>query len=145
MQLFEQLDKDLTAARKERTNKVLIEILRNVVSHYQVAAKNEQRPVNEADAKKAVTFYLKGARETIGQMVQKSMMGDPRFDVARQEVQILESYLPKQIGDPELLDAIRAIGGSNIGMVMKGLKAKYGDQFDASRAKELFLKDTSGA
>lgn len=143
MSLCNLLQQDLKEARLARTNTVKIDVLKMVVNRFQTEAKNELRDATDEDGTKAINYYLKGAREVIAQMAKLGMLTDPRFDQARQEVEILLAYLPKQLDDVELLEAIRAVGVRDFGAVMKSLRAEFGNNFDAKRAKELFTKDES--
>jgi uncharacterized protein YqeY len=141
--LLQTLQDELLAARKLRLDEVRIELLKVVINRAEAEGKKELRAPTEAEVLDAIKYYSKGAKETVALMAKGGMLSDPRFDVARREVDILAAFLPTQIGDPELLASIREIGLTNIGLVMKGLKAKYGDSFDAARAKQLFTKETS--
>jgi len=57
------------------------------------------------------------------------------------EMAVLEDYLPKQLGEPELRAAIETIakstGASSIGPVMKELSSRYPGRFDGKLASRL--------
>lgn len=143
MSLLKQLQEDLVTARKARTDTIKIELLKTTLNRAMAAGKAELREPTDEEVLDAVKYYSKGAKETMELMLTSNMMSDPRFETARQEVAMLAEYLPKQLDDVALLAEIRVLLPTNIGVVMKTLKAKFGDGFDAKRAKELFTKETS--
>lgn len=80
---------------------------------------------------RTIKKYIMNASETY------RVTNDPKFG---QEVHLLGVYLPKQMSDDDLAEAIDGIidaGHDNIGSVMKELKANYDGQFDGKTASEL--------
>ena len=59
----------------------------------------------------------------------------------KQEISVLESYLPKQLSAAELekiiSDMKAANPQANMGVIMKALKESYGGQYDSKAASEI--------
>lgn len=122
MSLCELLQNDLKEARIARADNVKIDVLKMVVNRFQTEAKNSLRVPTDEDGTKAVNYYLKGAQETVTQMNLHGLANDPRYAVAVQEV-------------------IQSLSASDIGSLMKSLRAQYGTAFDAKAAKDMFLAE----
>lgn len=70
---------------------------------------------------------IKGLKECIGL--------DPN---AESQIELLQSYLPKQLSDQELIDVIQDLKseGLNRGEIMKKLKETLAGRYDAKKASE---------
>lgn len=78
--------------------------------------------------RESITMYEKGGREDLAQQ-------------EREEIGVIESYLPKQLSDAEIEAAARAAiaevgaqGIKDMGKAMAVLKAKYTGQMDTAKA-----------
>jgi hypothetical protein len=76
----------------------------------------------------SITIYEQGGRPELAQQ-------------EREEMEIIQSYMPKQLSDEEakaaVADVIKAVGASSVkdmGKVMAELKAKYAGQMDMAKA-----------
>lgn len=78
-----------------------------------------------------------------------------RFDLVdreQAEIKVIETFLPKQMGDDEVKAAISAVvtalgatGIKDMGKVMAEMKAKYAGQMDFSKASGLVKERLSGS
>lgn len=96
--------------------------------------------VSDQDTLKVIKRFITKAKETLKLQ--------PSNQVATLELEILETFLPKQLTDEELKVIILDIKSKChttlqstgiLGFVMKELKAKYTNQYDASKVKSLIL------
>lgn len=97
--------------------------------------KKEKDPSAKGEVATAIIVaFLKSLREFI------ELHGESKPETAatyRAEIELLEKYLPKQLGDDELraeIDSLRAAGTDKRGLVMKALKEKHGAAVDGRRA-----------
>ena len=86
----------------------------------------------------SVTLYEQGGRQELA-------------DQERAEIQVIESFMPKQMSESEALDAIKAIvaetGAASLkdmGKVMAELRARYAGQMDFGKASGLIKQQLSG-
>ena len=104
-----------------------------------------KRETNDEDIKKLLKKMIKQRSESIA-LYKKSNRSD-LLEIEQNEVNILSSYLPKQMSEEETKkicqEIINNIGAANlkdIGRVMGELKKKYSDTIDFSKAGE-FIKE----
>jgi len=161
MSLINRLRTDQVNARKARDT-VSVNLLTSLVSEAAAVGKNNgNRESTDAEVIRKIKQFVGNTNETI-KLVQANIPDGPnkgiaggvhlaRIGVLRQELALLEAYLPKQLGDDELTDAIVAIratlpeGANPIGGVMKALKEKYDGLYDPAAASAILKKLTVGA
>lgn len=86
----------------------------------------------------SIALYEQGGRQELA-------------DQEREEIAVIERFLPKQMSESESLDAIRAIiaetGAASVkdmGKVMAELRARYAGQMDFGKASGLIKQQLSG-
>lgn len=131
--LFETLQSDLNAARKAQ-DKPRTLVLGTIIAD----AKNQKielrRDLVDDEVIDVIRRGIKKRRESI-EMYAKGN----REDLAskeRAEVELLESYLPAQVGDDELRVAVQAAiagGAKNIGAVMGKVMPQFKGRADGTR------------
>lgn len=88
---------------------------------------------------------LKKKREQV-EIAEKAGRAE-MLEKAKAEITTLEAYLPKQMNEQELTEAINKIRtatpGANMGVVMKALKDTYAGLYDSRLASDLAKKLTS--
>ena len=142
MNLYERLESDARAALKE-SSKEKLSVLRMLLSAVKVfelekkAGKVEDREIIEIIQRQA-----KQHKESIGQF--KNGNRPDLADKESRELKVLESYLPEQLSEAELLkivkDAIAETGASaksNMGKVMKAVMEKAKGRADGSSVNKL--------
>ncbi|WP_455076930.1 GatB/YqeY domain-containing protein [Prevotella koreensis] len=108
MMLFDQISEDIKAAMKAR-DKVRLETLRNIKKVFLEAktAPGANDTLEDVDALKIIAKLTKQGRETA-----TTYTGAGRQDLAEAElaqVEVLESYLPKQLSDSEIEEEVKKI------------------------------------
>lgn len=108
MALFDQISKDIISAMKAK-DKVRLEALRNVKKLFLEAktAPGANDELSDADALKILSKLVKQGKDAAALFKDQG-----REDLATEELQqvtVFEEYLPKQMDEAELTEAIKAI------------------------------------
>ena len=141
MSLIAKIKDDLVAARKARTDSIRIALLTTLASEIANFGKNEgNRETRDEEALAVLRKFVKNADLTLANLVNAGR----DTGAIHAEISILKEYLPKAPDAGELEAAIRDIvaGAENSnakpgalrGLVMKGLKERFGDRFDGASA-----------
>ena len=136
---YEELKDEIKAAMKAHDN-VRRDILRQVHGEIKNIEVNERREVTDAMLKRVI----KQTSETLEGSI-KAANNDERTAMLKEQVEILEGYLPKQLAGDELValveKTIADLGATTkreMGKVMGALTAATGGNFDkAQAAKEV--------
>ena len=137
--ILEDIKNLLDTARKEKAgNLPFLSTLYSEVKN--VGKNNGNRDTTDEEAVKVLKKIKQGNDDII-------RLAGGRNDVKEKAVaenSIIDSFLPKQLSDKELEDAIRAIilherldSSKGLGVVMKGLQQKYAGQYDGKKASVL--------
>lgn len=140
---YEQLKEEIKNAMKAH-DKVRLSILRQVHGEIKSIEVNERREIVEADVDAMLKRLVKQTSETLEGSI-KAGNNEERTETLRQQVAILEEYLPKQVSGEELValieKTIAEVGAAtkrDMGKVMGALNAATGGNFDkAAAAKEV--------
>lgn len=140
---YQELQDEIKAAMKAR-DKNRLSILRQVHGEIKNIEVNERREITDADVDAMLKRTIKQTKETLGGSI-KAGNDQERTDRLTEQVEILESYLPKQVSGEELIALIEevlaetgAATKKEMGKVMGTLTQKTGGNFDkAQAAKEL--------
>jgi len=136
MTLLEQIKKDQITARKAK-NGLAGTLLTTLIGEAEMIGKNAGRAVTDDEVKAVIKKFVKGMDETLG------FLGDSNAEATETvnaEKAILKPYLPEQMSEKELADAIELIiddVGLNLGKVMGALKAKYLGKYDGTLASNI--------
>lgn len=147
MSLFDQISNDIKEAMKAK-DKVRLETLRNVKKVFLEAktAPGANDTLTDDAALKLIQKLVKQGKDSA-----QIYHGQGRPDLAAEEeaqVNVLEAYLPKQMSEEELTDALKAIiaqvgatSGKDMGKVMgvatKQLAGKAEGRAISAKVKEL--------
>ncbi len=128
MSLVEQIQKELTAAMKEK-DELRLSVLRMMKSALKNKEVEKMHPLEDAEALQVLQTLVKQRRESVEQFTKGG-----RMDLAEKEtkeIAILEGYLPAAAGDAETAQAIEAAiaeTGANspkqMGAVIKAARAR---------------------
>ena len=137
---YDELKDEIKAAMKAK-DKVRLSILRQVHGEIKNIEVNERRDIEDADVDAMLKRLIK---QTLDGSI-KAGNDQERTDMLTEQVDILESYLPKQVEGAELtalIDEVLAETGAStkkdMGRVMGALTQKTSGNFDkAAAAKEL--------
>ena len=140
---YQELQDEIKAAMKAR-DKNRLSILRQVHGEIKNIEVNERREITDADVDAMLKRTIKQTKETLDGSI-KAGNDQERTDCLTEQVEILESYLPKQVSGEELIALIEevlaetgAATKKEMGKVMGTLTQKTGGNFDkAQAAKEL--------
>jgi uncharacterized protein len=139
----EELQQEMIAAMKAR-DKVRLSIIRQVKTEVKNIEVNERRDITEEDVNSMIKRLIKQTTETL-EMSRQAGNDQERTDTLAQQVEILQSMLPKQVEGDELVALIEqviaevgAISKKDMGKVMGALGKATGGNFDKpAAAKEV--------
>lgn len=108
MTLFDQISEDIKAAMKAR-DKVRLETLRNIKKVFLEAktAPGANDTLSDADALKIIAKLAKQGKETATTYTQAGRQDLADAELA--QVEVLESYLPKQLSQEEIAAEVKKI------------------------------------
>ena len=108
MTLFDQISEDIKAAMKAR-DKVRLETLRNIKKVFLEAktAPGANDTLSDADALKIISKLAKQGKETATTYTQAGRQDLADAELA--QVEVLESYLPKQLSPDEIEAEVKKV------------------------------------
>lgn len=125
MTIEKRIETDFLTAFKAK-NMELKNFLGTIKGEMQTLKKNLMvDSLSDEESIKLLTKFAKNTKETISLLEKEQgnlMYATPALTTARFELNILESYLPKQMSEAEInqkLEQILASGITNIGQIMK--------------------------
>lgn len=145
MSMMQKIDQDLKAAMiaKDETKLSTLRFLKSAIKYSAIEKKVDA--LGDADIQQVIQKQVKQRRESIDQF-----KANGRADLADKEAAetaVLESYLPKQLGDDELAALVeaevKAEGASSkkdFGRMMKHLGEKLQGRADSRRVSEALGK-----
>lgn len=140
---YEKLQEEIKNAMRAH-DKNRLSILRQVHGEVKNIEVNERRDIVEADVDAMLKRVLKQTGETLEGSIEAAT-SEERTAMLKEQVAILEEYLPKQVSGDELIALIEKtiadLGAEtkrDMGKVMGALTAATGGNFDkAAAAKEV--------
>jgi uncharacterized protein YqeY len=136
-----RIERDLKAAMKSG-EKRRVSTLRLLLSALKNEKINSQRELTDEEAEAIIRRAVKQRKESI-EVYERT----GRADIAtgeKEELAILEAYLPQAMSDAELEETIRGIvkekafsSAKDIGQLMKELMARHRGRADGKRAQEI--------
>lgn len=143
MELFNKI-KDLRAEAFKAGDKFYHSVLTNVFSDVNpVGAASTQTP-DDASVVAVVKKHLKGVVETLEVLSVKEIAADV-IAVKNREKAILESLLPKQLNEAELVGIFKALEPAALKDFMAHLKEKFAGLYDGKVAKAVYEVQTEVA
>jgi len=149
MSLREKINKQYNSALKNK-NKNLISTLRLVLSAIKDKDIANRTSEKKEDAKDdeiiKILRKMKKQRQDSADLYKKGERQD-LFKIEKEEIKIIDSFLPKQRNEEETKkickEVIESLGASSIkdmGKIMGNLKQKYSDSIDFSKVN-IIVKD----
>lgn len=142
--LLLRLKKDNVQAMKDK-DKVKKGVLSLLISAIALAEKESGAELSEAEALKFVQREMKQEKDTL-----ESTPADREdlIELSKTKLAIIESYLPQQMSEDEIVKAIEAIIAENglelsrkaQGVVMKTMMSKFAGQTDGKTVSKVFAK-----
>ena len=149
MSLTEQLQADMKTAMRDG-DAHRRDTLRMVIAAAQNAAKEKREPLSDEEALAVITKQVKTRRESI-----KAFRDAGRDDLAdkeQSEIDVLEPYLPEQMGEDEVralvVEAVVATGATSprdMGKVMGALMPKLKGRADGKLVSSLVNEELAKA
>lgn len=147
MSLIEKIKAQQLQARKNK-NAIEASLLTTLIGEAVIIGKNDgNRETTDAEVIAVVKKFIKNTNEMLTAL--NNSTGDALTEsreIANAELQILNSFLPKQLSEEELkavVDEIiadmrsRSSGVVNMGMIMGALKLAYDGQYDGKMASSV--------
>ena len=141
--MINELKKMMMKAKLEK-DKIKSNLLSTLVGEAVMVGKNDgNRETTEQEVLDLTKKFLKGVNENL------KLLEEAGKDVAAtlHEKEILESLLPKQMSESELISAVEKIietlpekSMKMMGKIMGDLKTKYNGQFDGKMASDIVKK-----
>ncbi len=149
MSISEQIQKDMTAAMKARDERRLstLRMVRAALKNKEI---DKRAPLDDREALQVLGTLIKQRKDSIEQFTKGG-----RQDLADKEaaeITLIETYMPKAIGEEEIVSTVRttiAEMGSptmkDVGAVMKNVMAKFaGARVDGKVVSETVKKELAG-
>lgn len=137
---------DYLAARKARNDTVRINLLSTLSSEIAKIGKDAgNRVTTDEEALAVIRKFVKNAEQTVVNLTA----GGRDAGAIHQELDILKAYLPAAPTEEEIETASREIvAGADVnskpgalrGLVMKGLKERFGDRFDGAAVTPIVVR-----
>jgi uncharacterized protein len=151
MGISEQIQKDMVAAMRSR-DELRLSTLRMVKAALKNKEVDKRGPLDEKEAQQILATLIKQRRDSIEQF-QKGGRQE-LADKEAAEIKLIETYLPKAMGDEEIAAAVKAtiaeMGSptlKDMGTVMKNVMAKLqasGARVEGKTVSEMVKKQLGG-
>jgi len=151
MSLRERIDSDLKEAMraKDATKLGVLRMLKSALTYAAIAKSGADADLNEAEAVQVIRKQVKQRHDSI-----ESFEKGGRAELAtkeKQELSILNTYLPQALGPDELSEIVRetiaevgATSKAQMGAVMKTAQAKVAGRADGKTLSAEVQKQLSG-
>jgi uncharacterized protein YqeY len=151
MSISEQIQKDMVAAMRSRE-----ELKLSTIRMVKAALKNKEidkrAPLDEKEEQQILSTLIKQRKDSIEQFVKGGRQ--ELADKEAAEIQLIEHYLPKAMGEEQIAEAVKAtiaeMGSptlKDMGTVMKNVMAKLqatGARVEGKTVSELVKKGLGG-
>ncbi len=119
MALIDTLSEDMRQAMKAG-NKPLLGVLRLLVSEL------KYRLIDKSDLTKddEIAFLMSEAKKRRDSIEAYKSVSPERADAEREELRIIETYLPTQLSDAEILEVVKSVKSENPSLAMGPLMGK---------------------
>jgi uncharacterized protein len=149
MSISEQITKDMTAAMKAR-EELRLSTLRMMKSAIKNKEIEKRSALDDKEAFQVLGTMIKQRKDSIEQFTKGGRQ--ELADKEAAEITIIETYMPKAVGDEEIVAAVRAtiaeMGSptmKDMGTVMKNTMAKFaGARVDGKVVSEAVKKELTG-
>src|ERR1700749_4328929 len=149
MSLSEQIQKDMVAAMKARDEERLstLRMMKSALKNKEI---DKRAPLDDKEALQVLSTMIKQRKDSIEQFTKGGRQ--ELADKEAAEITIIEAYMPKAIGEGEIVAAVRAtiaeMGSptmKDMGTVMKNTMAKFaGARVDGKIVREAVKKVLAG-
>jgi uncharacterized protein len=149
MSISEQITKDMTAAMKAR-EELRLSTLRMMKSAIKNKEIEKRSPLEDKEALQVLSTMIKQRKDSIEQFTKGGRQ--ELADKEAAEITIIEGYMPKAVGEADIVAAVRAtiaeMGSptmKDVGTVMKNTMAKFaGGRVDGKVVSEAVKRELAG-
>ena len=149
MSISEQVQKDMTAAMKAR-DELRLSTLRMVRSALKNKEIDKRAPLDDREQQQILQTLIKQRKDSIDAFVKGGRQ--ELADKEQAEIGIIETYLPKAVGEEEITGTVKAViaeMGSptmkDMGTVMKNVMAKFaGARVDGKIVSDTVKRELQG-
>jgi len=144
MSLRDKLNADLKEAMKagEKRKLATIRLMNSAIKDKDINSRTDGHESALTPDSGLVELFAKMVKQRQDSIAAYDQGGRPELaQQEREEMEIIQSYMPKQLSEEETREAVKAIiaatGASSVkdmGKVMAELKAKYAGQLDMAKA-----------
>ncbi len=149
MSITEQIQKDMIAAMKAK-QELRLETLRMVKSALQLKAVEKRSALDEKEELQTLSTLIKQRKDSIEQFTKGGRQ--ELADKEAKEIEIIEGYMPKALGEAEIVQTVKAtiaemgtVTMKDMGTVMKNVMSKFGGaRVDGKIVSEAVKKELAG-
>ncbi len=149
MNITEKIQKDLVESMKAK-QELRLETLRMVKSALKLKEIDKKSALDEKEELATLSTLIKQRKDSIEQFTRGGRQ--ELADKEQKEIEIIEGYMPKALGEAEIVATVKAViaeMGSptmkDMGMVMKNTMAKFGGaRVDGKLVSEAVKKELAG-
>lgn len=146
MSLLSIIKEDQLSARKAKLTAVS-SVLTTLIGEAEMVGKNAGREVSDDEVTLTIQKFVKNINDTLRVLGD----ADPRSAVLQAEKSTLGKYLPKQLSEEALKEAITSIHAGlsaagekvDVGSIMKMLKTRFSGSYDGKLASTLIKAELS--
>jgi uncharacterized protein YqeY len=151
MSLIEQIQKDIVAAMKAREEHRLstLRMVKSALHHRQI---EKMAPLDEKESQAVLSTLIKQRKESVEQFTKGGRQ--EMADKEAAEIVLIESYLPKEAGEAEVVAGVKAVIAEmgaptmkDMGSVMKQAMARFsaaGMRVDGKVVSEAVKRELAG-
>lgn len=144
MTILADIKQEQLSARKNRDS-IKATVLTTLIGEAVMVGKNDgNRESTDAEVVGVIKKFIANATEILGILDGDVKVKPFEIDKLKTEIAILNSFLPQQLSETELSDAIARIiettGAASLkdmGKIMKALKDQYSGKYDGAQANAL--------
>lgn len=147
MGLKENIEQQMKEALKSKDS-FRLNVLRFILSQIKNKEIDLRKPVTDEDVVKIITTLVKQRKESLSFSEQANR--PDLVEKEKEELKILESFLPTQLSEEEvekiideIIEIVKPAGMKDMGKVMKELMPKIAGRFDGSKVSEFVRKKLS--
>lgn len=151
MSILQEIKQAQLQARKDR-NAAHTAALTTLIGEAVAVGKNDgNRETTDAEVVAVIKKFIKNITDTIEAVMKAPDSSSPRLVSLYDERRLLQSFLPTQLTDEQLTEAVKSIAAElnattpkDMGKVMGALKQRYEGQYDGSKASAAVKTILSG-
>ena len=151
--LREELNQAMKQAMKAKDTRVLatVRLINAAVKQKDIEARTDGSDdgISEADIQALLMKMIKQRQDSIA--IYKDAGRDEQAAAEQEEILVIERFLPEQMTDDEMRDAVNSVceelGASSIkdmGPAMNALRSQYAGQMDMAKASSMLKERLAG-